>query len=93
MEKTNQRGAIVILDQEKAYNRILHPYLWWILRKFGIPDHFIKTIQALYDNAKTFVMTNGKLNDPFTISKGVRQGNALSCLLFNIAIEPLAESI
>ena len=93
MEKTNRIGAIVALDQEKAYDRILHPYLWAILEKFGIPEQFIKTVQALYDNAKTIVMINGELSNPFTVSRGVRQGDALSCLLFDIAIEPLAESI
>lgn len=93
MERTNWTGAIVALNQEKAYDRILHPYLWRILEKFGLPDQFIKTVQALYNNAKTFVMINSELSDPFTISRGVRQGDTLSCLLFDIAIEPLTESI
>jgi len=86
-------GAIIALDQEKAYDKILHPYLWSVLRKFGFPEQFIKTIQALYENAKTFVMINGELSEPFTVCRGVRQGDALSCLLFDIAIEPLAENI
>ena len=38
-------------------------------------------------------MINGELSEPFRISRGVRQGDALSCLLFDIAIEPLAENI
>ena len=93
MERYKKTGAIVALDQEKAYDKILHPYLWAVLRKFGIPENFIKTIQALYNNAKTFVMINGELSEPFTVHRGVRQGDALSCLLFNLAIEPLAENI
>ena len=93
MEKTNKPGAIVALDQEKAYDKILHPYLWEVLRKFKFPEEFIKTTQALYDNATSIVMINGELSDPFKILRGVRQGDALSCLLFNIAIEPLAENI
>jgi hypothetical protein len=38
-------GAIVALDQEKAYNKILHPYLWKVLEKFGFPSEMINTIQ------------------------------------------------
>lgn len=93
MERANKTGTIVALDQEKAYDKILHPYLWVVLRKFGIPDNFINTIKALYDRAKTIVMINGELSNPFIVCRGVRQGGALSCLLFNLAIELLAANI
>ena len=93
MERYGKTGAIVALDQEKAYDKILHQYLWPVLRKFELPERLIKTIQALYNNAKTSVMINGEMSEPFTVRRGVRQGDALSCLLFNLAIEPLAEII
>lgn len=83
-------GAIVALDQEKAYDKIAHPYLWAVMEKFNIPKHFIQTVRTLYDNAKTVVIINSKTSDTFSITRGVHQGDPLSCLLFNIAIEPLA---
>ena len=36
------------------------------------------------------VIINGVISSPFQVSRGVRQGDPLSCLLFNLAIEPLA---
>jgi hypothetical protein len=54
------------------------------------PPRFYNTIANLYTNAKTVVMINGMLSDPFIVLCGVRQGDPLSCLLFNLAIEPLA---
>ena len=93
MERTSNPGAVIALDQEKAYDKILHPYLWEVLRKFEFPNRFINTVRALYDNATSTVMINGEMSDPFEILRGVRQGDALSCLLFDIAIEPLAENI
>jgi hypothetical protein len=36
------------------------------------------------------VIINGMISEPFQVSRGVRQGDPLSCLLFNLAIEPLA---
>lgn len=88
-----QNGAIVALDQEKAYDKILHPYLWEVLKRFDIPNHFINTIKHLYQHASTSVLINGILSEPFAISRGVRQGDALSCLLFDLGIEPLAATI
>jgi len=93
MNSASKKGAIIALNQEKAYNKILHPYLWEVLRKFKFLEEFIKMVQSLYNNAKTTVMINGELSLPFLIYRGIRQGDTLSCLLFNIVIEPLAAAI
>ena len=90
MEIAEEDGAIIALDQEKAYNKIQHDYLWTTLKAFGIPTPFIKTIQELYHNAYTIVAINGVFSKPYQVKQGVRQGDPLSCALFNIAIEPLA---
>ncbi|KAJ3568915.1 hypothetical protein NP233_g5392 [Leucocoprinus birnbaumii] len=92
-EMSEQNGTIVLLDQEKAYDRIRHDYLWDCLEHFGIPERFRRTVQHLYKKAETKIMINGIFSDTFEVKRGVRQGDPLSCLLFNIAIEPLAEAI
>ena len=90
MEVTEENGSILALDQEKAYNKIRHDYLWRTLEAFNLPAPFIGTIKALYQNARTRVAINGVLSEPFQVRQGVRQGDPLSCPLFDIAIEPLA---
>jgi hypothetical protein len=50
-EVTEVDGAIVALDQEKAYDKIRHDYLWDTLHAFNLPNTFINTIKALYRNA------------------------------------------
>ncbi|KAF5371875.1 hypothetical protein D9615_009582 [Tricholomella constricta] len=92
-EKTQQNGLIMALDQEKAYDKIGHEYLWRTLKKFDLPDVFIDTVRSLYDNAETKIMINGHLSTPWKINRGVRQGDPLSCMLFDLAIEPLAASL
>ena len=89
-EATELDGAIVALDQEKAYDKIHHNYLWNVLSAFNLPRTFIKTIKSLYRNASTHVAINGFLSDPFKITRGIRQGDPLSCTIFDLAIEPLA---
>lgn len=86
-----KNGVIIGLDQEKAYDKVCHDYLWKTLAKYNIPNCFIKTVKSLYENARTVVIINGVTSAPFNVSRGVRQGDPLSCLLFNIAIEPLAK--
>src|SRR5882762_646509 len=86
-------GAIVCLDQEKAYNKIAHPFLWATLEKLNFPTHFINTVKSLYQYARTKVIINGKVSTSFLIIRGVQQGDPLSCLLFNLAIESLTSML
>jgi hypothetical protein len=83
-EVVEENGAIVALDQEKAYDKIRHGYLWETL------DTFINTVKALYQHASTCVAINGVLSKPFCVQRGIRQGDPLSCPIFDLAIEPLA---
>jgi len=92
-EAIEENGVIVALDQEKAYDKISHDYLWRTLAKYNLPNNFITTVRSLYENAETRVMVNGVLSTPFVVSRGVRQGDPMSCLLFDIAIEPLANML
>jgi hypothetical protein len=89
-EVTQKDGFIVALDQEKAYDKISHDYLWRSLGKYNIHPRFIHTAKSLYESAETRVIINGVVSSPFQVSRGVRQGDPLSCLLFNLGIEPLA---
>ncbi len=92
-EANQADGAIVALDQEKAYDKISHDYLWRVLERFGVPTTLIKLVQSLYAHAETSVMINGILSRAYRIFRGVRQGDPLSCLLFDLAIEPLSAMI
>jgi ribonuclease HI len=92
-EAREENGMIVALDQEKAYDKIAHDYLWRVLEGFGLPTKFVSAVKSLYSIAETSVGINGFLSKPFHVGQGVRQGDPLSCLLFNLAIEPLAISL
>jgi hypothetical protein len=52
--------VIVALDQEEAYDRTLHQYLWAALQRQGIPERFTNTVKALYHYADTQVIINAK---------------------------------
>ena len=90
---TEENGVVVALDQEKAYDKISHDYLWLTLDKYGIPASFTNTVKSLYELAESLVIINGEKSSFFRVTRGIRQGDPLSCLLFDISIEPLAETI
>ena len=90
---TEENGAIVVLDQEKAYDKIDHKYLINTLKTFKLPNIFTETVAFLYKHARTSVIINGVLSEPYLVTRGVHQGDPLSCLLFDLAIELLAVMI
>lgn len=68
-------------------------YLITTFEKFGFADNFIEWVKQLYTSPKALNVPNGNRSRPFLLQCGVHQGNPLSPLLFNIALEPLAVRI
>ena len=88
--KEDHTAAFIFLDQEKAFDRVNHNFLFKIMSSFGIPDHFINWIKVLYSNASALVNVNGFLTEPILLRRGVRQGCPLSSMLYVMVIEVLA---
>lgn len=85
--------GLVSLDQEKAFDRIEHPYLWRTLEAFGICQDFIDKVKVLYGDVESVLKINGGLCTPFKVCRGIRQGCSLSGMLYSLAIEPLLQQL
>ena len=81
--------AVLSLDQEKAFDRINHEYLFSALRGFGFSSYFISCIQIMYKNAQALVKINSKLLSPIKFGSGIKQGDPISAALYCLALEPL----
>jgi len=87
---TGTPGFIVGLDQAKAYDRVDQLWLLKVLVAFGLPADLVLLISDIVDGCRSRVRINSGYSSYFTLKWGVRQGDPLSCLLFNFSIEPLA---
>src|SRR6266853_132104 len=68
-ELTKENRTIITLNQEKAYDKIRHNYLWRTIDAFGLPKPFINTVRALYQNAQTVVAINGVMSKPYLVMR------------------------
>ena len=84
---------ILSIDAEKAFDKIQHPFMIKTLQKVGIEGTFLNIIKSIYDKPTANIVLNGEKLRPFPLRSGIRQGYALSPLLFNIVLELLATAI
>lgn len=82
-----------MLDQEKAYDRVHAGYLVQGLSKFNFPSSVIHCVHRLFFGNQVHININGFFTDPILQQRGLRKGDFLSPLLFNIALEPFLLSI
>ncbi|GFX10826.1 eukaryotic translation initiation factor 2-alpha kinase 3 [Trichonephila clavipes] len=57
------------------------------MKEFKIPDKLLRLISLTLSETKIIVKVQNDLSDPLEIKNGVRQGDVLACLLFNLALE------
>ena len=86
-------GAIVQLDFEKAFDSVSWQYIFDTLKNFNLGKNFIDWVKLCYTNIYSIVVNNGFSSGWFKISRGVRQGCPLSCVLFVLCVELLAHLI
>jgi len=89
-DTTGTKGFIVGLDQAKAYDRVDQAWLLDVLMEMGVSTDVRNLVENVLPGCRSRVRINGGYSPKFSLRQGVRQGDPLSCLLFNFSIEPLA---
>lgn len=87
--KNNINLRLLSLDQEKAFDRVDHQYLFKVLKTVGFGDKFSSVIKLLYNNATCMIKMTSCLSVPVKLKRGIRQGCPHSGQLYSLVIEPL----
>jgi len=85
--------ALISVDQLKAFDRVLHDFLFKTLQRFGFGPDFVRWIQVIYNSVSSSVKTNGWLTSFIGLEGGLRQGCPLSVPLYVLTAETMACNI
>jgi hypothetical protein len=72
---------------KKTYDSVRKEVLYKILTEFGVPMKLIWLIKMCLNKTYSKVCIDKYFSDSFLIQNGLKQGNVLSPLLFNSALE------
>lgn len=81
----------IFVDFKKAYDSVDRSSLFQFLEEKGLDYKTRKLIEQTLTDTKSKVKFMGEISESFDIKTGVRQGDGLSPLLFNIVLDKVME--
>jgi hypothetical protein len=89
LKTRNSKAILLKLDFEKAYDRVSWQFLREVLIRKGFDSGFVHRIMQLVSGGQTTISINGVVGPYFRNKRGVRQGDPLSPLLFDLVVDAL----
>jgi hypothetical protein len=93
--KKRENGVVLKLDYEKAYDRVNWSFLGELMISRGFGRRWIGWIMKMVKGGSICIRIND-VNSSFSFfrpSKGLRQGDPLSLLLFNLVVDVLTRML
>jgi len=90
LHRKNQSAIIFKIDFEKAYDKVKWDFLLQTLRMKGFSPKWIEWIRSFISGGSVAINVNDEIGPFFQTKKGLRQGDPLSPILFNVVADMLA---
>ena len=68
----------IIIDAEKAFDKVQHPLMIKTLSKIGIEKNYLNTMKAIYEYSTTNIIINREKLKAFPLRSGTRHRLPLS---------------
>lgn len=89
LHRSKSTGLVLKIDFEKAYDRVSWDFLEQVMSGKGFPHLWISWVMQTVRGGKVCINVNGERSSYFKTYRGLRQGDPLSPLLFNLVADAL----
>jgi hypothetical protein len=83
-------GVIFKIDFEKAYDKVKWSFLQQTLRMKGFSPKWCRWVEGMVSSGSVGIKVNDEIGPFFQTRRGLRQGDPMSPILFNIVADMLA---
>lgn len=83
----------LFVDFKQAYDSIVRDWLYQVMTEFGIPSKLVNLTKMAMKATICKVKIQGQLSQGFPVNRGLRQGDVISTILFNICLENVMRNI
>jgi len=79
----------LFIDFKTAYDKVNRNQLYKAMLELSIPPKLVRLTHAMMEGTTAKVKIQNELSESFHIRNGLRQGDALACILFDITLEKI----
>eukprot|EP00798_Chlamydomonas_sp_ICE-L_P006735 gene6735-biopygen1929 len=80
------------VDYRKAFDSVNGEAMWTLMATRGVDPHLVSLVKEMYNGCSGEILVQGYRSRKFEMKTGMRQGCALSPLLFNLFMDHLVRS-
>ena len=91
-KKSNQHIAYLMLDFEKAYDRVQWPFLEKVMEGLGLPSKWRSVAVIVYKGSSSRVLVTRHRGPPILLCRSVRKGYPLTPYLYLFISEAFSSS-
>ena len=92
-ERQHSNISIVLLDWEKAFDKVSQSKLLQVLRRIKAPPKMLKLVEQMYEDPQFRIRAEGNFSANRRQHSGIRQGCPLSPYLFTILMSAMFRDI
>ena len=81
----------LFVDFKQAFDSVNRPALYRALKELGICDKLRRLVELITKDTKAKVKVNNRMTRQIEFTDGVKQGDGLSAVLFNLALHSIVQ--
>uniref|UniRef100_A0A8D8Q0R7 Craniofacial development protein 2 n=1 Tax=Cacopsylla melanoneura TaxID=428564 RepID=A0A8D8Q0R7_9HEMI len=96
LEKRVERNidtCILFIDFRKSYDCLIRNAIWNAMHELSIPRKLVNLVKQCCMGAVNKVRVGGEMSSAFEVETGLKQGDGISPLLFNITLQKVIQDL